>query len=272
MPYGAVKPLRASVGILFDPINDDFQRTYTNSYKVDDNIYLSSIYGAYKCAFDLNVKADIVTFNEIKNYKLIIVSNCIAIDGHRAELLKEYVKGGGVIVIDGKFGIVNAESRLNAEIPGGDANVLTGLDYLDSDYEELTFTYKKIKLKGFYGRDKLKHCDGTPIGFFGNGDVAVNKIKYGAGEAITFNTYLWYGYYKNSAAGFKKVMESIIDEYSLRQAEVDGSVTVKIAEADGRTLLFVFNYTDKKQTARIKFGGKSLRVSVNANDSVMIEI
>lgn len=269
--YGALKPLRANVGILFDSINDDFQRTYTSSYKVDDNIYLSSLYGAYKCAFELNIKADIVTFDEIKNYKVIIISNCLVIDDYRAKILKEYVKGGGVIVIDGKFGIVNDVSLLNSEIPGGEANVLTGVDYLDSDYENLNFTYNGIKVEGFYGRDIVKLFDGTPIGFFDNGDVAVNKIQYGGGEVITFNTYLWYGYYKNSNADFKKVMENIIDEYSLRQVEVDGNVTVKIAKTDGKTLLFVFNYTDKKQTARIKFGGKIFNVSVMGNDSVIVE-
>lgn len=80
---------------------------------MDQNIYLSSIQGAYAAMFDNNVHCD------------------------------------------GKIGLVDDLSLLNQELPGGEFNKYIGTEYIDMDYESLSFTYKGLMLMC----DKVTHVN-----------------------------------------------------------------------------------------------------------------
>ncbi len=269
--YGPLTPVRGNIGILFDPLCDDFQRIFARSYGLDEALYTSSLYGAYKALFDINVKADIITLCEVNDYGAVILSNQLIIDGHRAEILTEYVKGGGVLIIDGRFGVTNDESLVNRDLPGGEMNELCGVDYIDTDYECLDFTYADQSFNGYYARDLVNITNGEPCGSFDDGKCAVSRVKYGKGTVITVNTYLWYGYAKNigiTAASFAKLL---VNEFKLTDLNVNGNVTVRVSENDDKYLFFIFNYSDKDEKAEITYKNYTFTVDVRSNDSVIYE-
>ncbi|MBQ5748812.1 MAG: beta-galactosidase, partial [Oscillospiraceae bacterium] len=88
--YGVLKPVRARVGIVYDPLCEDFQRAYTEAYGVDQQIYLTSIYGAYKMLFDRNIPCDMICMEEIEKYDAIILTNKIVLTCDEAEKLSQY--------------------------------------------------------------------------------------------------------------------------------------------------------------------------------------
>lgn len=269
--YGSLTPTSGKLGILFDPVCDDYTRCFARSYGLEEAIYNQSIFGAYKAAFDLGVKADIITLDEIGNYEAVVLTNNLVIDSKRADLFKNYVKNGGKLIIDGRFGVINDESIVNADLPGGMMNELCGIDYLDSDYDQLDFTYNGMKVKGYYMRDLVEVTTGEIKGTFGDGRCAVSNRKYGNGNVMIFNTMLWYGYSKTGDAGIRSLMADVICEYGLSELKYEGDVTVKVAENAEKHLFFVFNYTDKEQKFKITFREITLDAVIAPNDSIIIE-
>ena len=269
--YGALTPIKSKIGILFDPVCDDFTRCFASSYGLEEALYNRSIFGAYKAAFDLGVKADIITLEEVGNYEAVVLTNNLVIDDKRADIFKNYVKNGGKLIIDGRFGVINDESLVNRDLPGGKMNELCGVDYLDSDYEQLDFTYNGIKIKGYYMRDLVEVTTGEIKGSFDDGRCAVSRIKYGKGEAMTFNTMLWYGYANTADGSILSLMSEIIAEYGLTELEYKGDVTVKVAENAEKYLFFVFNYTEKPQKVKVTFRDITFDALIASNDSVIIE-
>lgn len=270
---GALKPMRASVGILFDGRCHDLQIGYTKCYGcIDQNIYLSSLCGAYEAMWRAGVRCDIVKLNEIFDYKLIILSNHILIDGVTARALKEYVKRGGTVVCDGKIGIVDDSSMLNESLPGGEFNEAMGCSFIDCDYEGMDFTCNGRMYKGFYGREITEITDGSVLGAFGDGSPAVVEKRYGDGRVITVNTFLWYSESKGRGKdGAEAFAESLADTLGLRDVTVSAPLRVRVSENGEKIFAFVFNYTDKPVSGEIKGYGFDGEVTVSANDVTVLE-
>jgi beta-galactosidase GanA len=269
--YGVIKPLRGKVGVVYDPLCDDFQRIFAETYKLDPALYVNSLFGAYKALFDNNCKCDVILFDELDSYNCVILSNQLIIDKERADKLKSFVKNGGILIIDGRYGMVDSESLLNSELPGGETNELCGVDYLDTDYENLDFVFDGAEVKGYCGRELVQMTVGEKLAEFADGYPAVSRVKYGKGEAVTINTYLWYGYEKQGGESVKAFAKKLIDRFELSQLDVNGNVTVRVCENDDKYLIFIFNYNDNDEPAEIKFMGETLTAKVSANDCVILE-
>lgn len=274
--YGVLNPIKSRVAILYDSLCDDFQRCYTRSYSTDNVIYLNSVYGAYKALYDCGVRADICRIDEIEKYDVIFVSNNIVINKSRADAFKKYAKNGGTIIIDGKFGVVDDESLLCKDLPGGEINQVLGIDLIDVDYDGLEFEYNGFKVNGYYQRDIVQASDTEIAGKFSDGNAAVTKTKYGKGCILTFNTFLWYGYQKTNDNSIKLLAESIIDEFGLRQIHISGNVSARISQTDDKFIVFIFNYQDNEQSVKITFGDKEEKYNINdvvkAHETKVVEI
>ena len=268
---GALKPQRSKVGILFDPMCEDFQILYTKCYKVDQNIYLSSLCGAYGAMLDVGVRADVITADEIQEYKVILLSNHVAMSEKTANALKEFVTGGGVVVCDGKTGIVDEYSMLSQELPGGGINELMGLDFIDVDYENLGFLLDGKKYLGYNGRDITNVTDGEAIAYFDDGAPAIVRKRTGKGEVITVNTNIWYSYGKENK-GSVEFASYLAKEYSVCDIMVSSPLKVRIADNDEFRYAFVFNYTENDATGYLKGCGFDTDVTVKANDVEILEI
>ena len=266
---GALTPHRSKVGILFDARCQDFQAFYTKCYKVDQNIYLNSLCGAYEAFFDAGVCADVIRLHEIDNYRLVILSNQIVIDKATAAILCKYVEAGGVIVCDGRIGIVDDFSMMNTELPGGDFNTCMGHEWIDTDYENLDFVLDGSHYVGYYGRELVGMTDGKAIAHFGDNIPAIIRKQVGFGEVITVNTYLWYGYKmeKTNADRFAKMLTDRFDLYGVR---VSLPLKARVAENGNERVLFVFNYTDTEVTGHVTGYGFDCNVTVPANDVFLL--
>ncbi|MBQ9807173.1 MAG: beta-galactosidase [Clostridia bacterium] len=271
---GVMKPRPGRVGVLYDPLNDDYSRAIVDeyAYAVDNNLYLLSLFGAYKAMFDANVACDMVTWEELEKYKAVILSNQIVMDKSRAEKLCAYVENGGTVIIDGRFGIIGDTASTLPQLPGGEANQLCGTAYLDADYEGLSFTYKDEAIGGYFGRELMQVTDGEVLSEFADGFPAVVRKKHGKGTVLSFHTHVWYGYGKGEAPSHGKIAKLLADEFSLRTFCVEGNVKVRVCENEDACVLFLFNYSDEEQAAKITLDGTALEVSVAANDCVILRM
>ena len=272
---GPLRPVKSTVAVLYDPLTEDFQRVYTRNYKVDDNLYLLSVFGAYKAFWENNVRCDITRFGGLADYRAVVLTNQLVMDHARAETLRAYVKNGGTLIIDGKFGLVDAFSAANKSIPGGEMNDLLGLDYLDSDQEDASFCYRGIVLTGALGRDKTLVTDASVEAVFPDQNAAVIRRAYGKGQIILFNTSVFYGFGKGecpAAVSLARVLAEEVNAVTVRSE----SLKLRVCQGKNGYLVFGFNYTDRDYEGEISvmLGGRevSLFFSVPANDVAVLRV
>lgn len=284
---GQVTPVRAEAAIVYEDICEDFQRLYTQAYDVDQNLYLRSVYGAYRAMFDLNIGCDIVRLREIPGYRVVILTNHIVLDEADAALLRAYVEAGGILIIDGKFGICGRTSLAHQRLPGGPFYPMMGEDLTDSDYEGLTFTWTdaasgRIPVKGCYGRELVSVTDGEVLARFEDGYPAVVRRSAGrgtagstgcgpadhcnagnhAGAVITVNTFLWYGYALTADETQAAFAKALLGDLGVRTKGSNPAVKLKAGTGPKGVVLFAFNYTDEEQETEYEDGQHRVTISV----------
>lgn len=264
---GHIKPMKSEVAVLYDDLSENFQYQYTKAYNVDQNIYLNSIFGAYKVMFDNNIQCDIIKLDEIYNYKLVFLSNYIVIDEHRANVLKKYVENGGIIICDGKFGVCDTYSMLNKNLPGGELYSYVGQDYIDMDFENADFVYNGEKVQGYYGRDLMEQTTGSVLSVFDDGNPAFVKNVVGKGCIISINTHIWYGYAKRCDNSVKNFVLSIFAEFGVDTSYSNSKIKVRNCINENGEYAFLFNYT--YETQQILLDNKN--ITINAHDVKIVK-
>ncbi len=261
---GALTPLRAKAGILFDGLSDDFQRMFCRAYGVDKNIYVQSLFGLYHAMYDAGVRCDFLRLDELEKYPVVFLSNQIVCGPDTAAALKAYVENGGTLVIDGKFGTVDRTAKLLSELPGGDFAPYVGEEVMDSDYEALAFPYDGLTVNGFHGRDLCEVKGAEVTARFVDGYPAVIEKKTGHGKVVTINTFLWYGYAKTADGSVRAFAQKLADSLGLRQSEAAEGVKVRLARSAEKDVIFAFNYADHpvESTVRADFGEKRYEETV----------
>lgn len=275
--YGPLKPVTSKVGVLYHELSDDYSRRYTDSYAVDKNFYNKSVYGAYKALADLNVRADIMTLDEIKNYKCVVLTNTCVLSRAEAELIKDYVSCGGTIIADGKVAVVDEESMLYDIIPGAGLDELFGEIYFETDNRETSFKLKDgTAVDVYYGRDRFDLTGAEVLGEFSDALPALVKNSYGKGAAYTFNINFFYGWLERGFESSLALLDKLCDTLSLRQTAADKNLRVRVSENDEKYLIFAFNYTDSPISSDIVLTldnkQATVHADVEANGIEIIEI
>ncbi len=274
---GVLSPVKGKVGILFNPICDDVIRGYTKSYgRIDDDIYLKSIYGCYKAFYDINVKCDIITVDEINNYGTVVLTNTVTFDKDISDAVLSYVKNGGRIIADGRFAVVDNFAKTLDVIPCGEYNSLVGEVYFDSDNDDATIKTSFGDIEGYCGRYICDVTAGEVLAEFTDGKAAIVKKKTGLGEVITLNSSVFYGYGSGNTTSAVNLAKHLASEYNLYQIKANTPLKIRLSERENDYCIFAFNYTEEKISSDITLtlGGNEVSVTaeVNANDVEIITV
>lgn len=268
--FGILKPIQSRIAVVYDEKCDIFQQCYTKAYPVDKQIYHNSLRGAYKAMLSAGVRCDIVTMDDIMAYKAIILTNHIVLGALQAEKLRAYVEQGGVVICDGKFGIVDEESMLNSDLPGGNFNSCTGCTYVDTTPQAAVFNWDNTELSSYYAREITVQTDGLVLSSFSDGMPAVIRKDTGKGCVYTINTYYWYGY-SQIGKGTDTLAEKIAEILDLKQIEITTPLQVRICENEVKYIAFVFNYTDCEINGHLNGFGFDESIFVPAHDVLIFE-
>ncbi len=268
---GVIRPVRAEIGLLFDPLCDDFQRIFTGNYGLDPALYLESLFGCYKAMLKNHVRCDIVKPEEISSYRAIVLSNHLVLGEQAALALKAYVKNGGVVIVDGRTALIDEESMQLAALPGGAAHELFGERFFDFDNEDARFTYEGVTLTGIGGRMQMQATDGAVAAAFGDGLPAVVEKQVGEGEVVTFNSSVWY----NGGEAAEKLAGALAEKYDLKQIVTELNVRARVSENEEKYYLFLFNEgAEQKGTVTLLLGDAEieLEVEVPERDAVVYAV
>lgn len=263
-----ISPVTPKVGIVYDDLCEDFQRAYTKAYDVDQNIYLNSVAGAYKVMMDSNIPCDIIKLDEINNYKVVLLAGHIVLDKNDAQKLKDYANNGGIVIADYRLGQIDKTSMMHKNLPGGYFNDFMGIDYKDTDCENLDFEFNQNKVEGYYSKAICDISDAKVIATFKNGDCAIAQ----KGNVYTINTDIWYGYSKTNSASITTFAKDFLQKFDIWDIKTNSEVKLKLCENKSKYFVFAFNYTSQNQQVNAKIFDKEITFEVDANDVKIYEV
>lgn len=171
---------------------------------------------------------------------------------------------------DGKIGLVDDLSLLNQELPGGEFNKYIGTEYIDMDYESLSFTYKGLTVRGYYSRDIVEVRDAVCRGSFTDGSAAVTSRICGQGLVLAVNTCLWYGYLKTKDESVKAFAKTLISEFVLSEYEISAPLKARFCENENEYISFIFNYSDQEVNGHILSEIFDQNICVKPNDVIIL--
>ncbi len=215
--------------------------------------FTQSLKGIYRILFEENLPVDFINSNNLdverlKKYEMIFAPMLFVVDDSLVNLLKEYVKGGGVLVSEFRPGWSNKEGVFSGTIPG------YHMDELFGSVEHSVITSKEMDIKlerngnEFLLRDSivevLKTKTSEPILSMPTGEVIATSNAYGKGKAVFIGANLsrYYEKYKENIIG--DFMKELIPTEIKRSSEFlvnKKEVHIKVRHTANETLLFVLN-------------------------------
>ena len=252
------------------------------SEKSEKEIFIAS--ELYHTPYDIVYLQEDSELSDLAKYPAAIYPHPTIIDEKRAQLLKEYVKQGGTLVIGCRSGYKDMNGRCVMLPQPGLLREITGSDVRDFTFESpaedtvwASCGEEKIEMPLF--NDILKPIDKTKTAaVYGNsyyaGEPAVTEKELGSGRAIHFGSTFsrenlnWlFGY-----LGIKEPFSDVID--------APESLEVVMREKEGKKYLFTLNFqagevefTLRKKTRLMYTGGEAEGVqSLSAYGTAVYEI
>lgn len=269
---GAATPVKGRVGVVYDPLSEDFQYLYTEAYQVDQKFYLTEVYGAYKLLFDAGIPCDMIRMEEVRDYQAVLLPGHIALTRQDADCLRKYIEKGGICITDGRFALVDGESMLLSSLPGGWVNDLCGQTLLDSDYEHLSFPWKTGTVAGYCGRDLMALSGGVSRASYTDGYPAVTEKVTGKGKMISINGFLSYGYGKTGEESMLAFLSSLLAEEGIVPLCDHPQVKVRLVHVQGGLYAVAFNYSDEEQKTGFTWQGTTYPLMLKARDAVILPV
>lgn len=265
--FMAYEPEQPNTVILYDRLNHDFVKAYTEYYQsyLSTSLYTDSIAGLYKGLWEQNIPVKFVTPDDVKRhsigqYRTLFMTNQVNISDELAEGLKTYLIEGGTIICDGKFGEIQDHGQLHETVPGAGLWQTLGFRLLDMEPDNLAFSLDwngtKLNSEGFYERRDidLTADDVRVLASYADGRPAMIEKMVGKGRILYISTFLWYDYFKNQRTETSDLIRLMDNEYGLRLHDVSHH-EIKVCSLHGENgrIVFAFNYGQESAEAQIGF-------------------
>lgn len=297
------EPAQKEIAIYMDKANEVYSWEGSHGTK----LFTSSLIGAYNLFYRNNYAVDFIDGQgildgKLQGYKAVYFPSTFLFDEEKTKKVEEFVKAGGIAVIEALFGCENEKTgRHCTNIPGAGMGELLGKriekiyssTMIENGYDGKVFTSddgEKIDLYAYElsltgGKYLLTYTgeQGTPIAYFSEKRAAVSEHKIGKGRIIDVATLLSYGYSidenKNNLEFIRRVIGQPNSEFSylpvgLRADGVisDGKGFVVVENATGDDVNFTLkNYTVIETVGDCKVSGEEMLLGKNKTALIKIK-
>ena len=199
-----------------------------------------------------------ITAQELHKYKALIMPHAVIMTKEYADVLKEYVRAGGTLVIGCRSGYKDEYGRCVMTPQPGLLSELTGSDVRDFSFVSpaektpaASWNGKKMEMPVFCDVLEAQARSGANVtaryktGYF-DGDGALVENGYGEGRVL----------HLGSAFGAENTL-MIFEHLGLTNPAADvidapADVELVLREKDGKRWLFVLNYQDREMEITLK--------------------
>lgn len=175
------------------------------SGKKDNKFSVDSISGYYKMLWEENIAVDILHeefAKELSRYRVILLPSPYAISPALARELKEFVRGGGLLISDPYFGAFDETHKLSYRIPGFGFDEVFGCIADDLGMCEKLSLFdeneNRFVIEGNLHKELYRNIKGNILYRYENGAPCVIANEYGKGRAVISGVNLGLAYSSRS--------------------------------------------------------------------------
>ena len=240
-----------------------------DSHPSVDVTYLDQAHRYYRALWEAGVTVDVVhPDTELDRYRLVLVPTLYLVSDAAADRLRQYVRGGGTILVTYFSGIVDESDHIRlGGYPGAFRDVL---GVRTEEFFPLRGS-ETVALDDGTGADvwtELLHLDGAEaVASYADGPLpgvpAVTRHGFGDGAA-------WYAATRLDAEGVRRLVDRLTAGTGVDAAAPSRSPGVEVVRRIGgdRSYLFVLNHTDEE--AGLPCGGTDLLTGTTHADSLRL--
>jgi len=232
---------------------------------------LNSIAGAHRIIWDLFNPCDFIfeTLDNLHRYKVILLPNPYLLSKKQADSLTEFVKKGGVLITEARFGLKNEFAHLY-EKPLME-------DILGVKYDHTTPAEKKLKLNKFgtkvHGfRDYINAANNGVIAKFSDGKPAIIEKIIGKGRFVyfAFSLFITLGSGSTYSESLMKFVRGYLPNPDV-QTKCNENVEVSLWKGKKNNLLYIINHSNKPQVLNV-IKPKKLKINLKSNEVKTISV
>jgi beta-galactosidase len=245
------KPKQAEAAIVFSPLvpllgGYDEENSRTAMHK--------SLAGYHRMFFERNIPVEILSSRELAGnnlgeYKLIVLPYPLMMTTEEANALKEYVHGGGHLLVEARPGWVNEEGHAEGAVPGFGWTEMFGVK--ESSIDPNREFPVRWGGEEFTGMSLAEHFTVLDVGarvvaHFADGRPAAYEHAYGKGSAMLLGTFAGQSNEQKPVA--RHPLGGILAKWAgLTDTNLKAPESVELREMEGEKgrLVFLFNHGEK---------------------------
>jgi beta-galactosidase len=274
--FSAARPRRGRVAILYNRL----------SYMVGGNtigpgtIVRNSMIGFYRAMFEKNIPVDFIHVDELasgmaSSYRVLFLGTPLMLPGTAANALRDFVRGGGVLISEARPAWNDDRGFANEIIPGAGLDEVFGVREQELRSPDIvTFTgdsslsgaLRRLAGAEFPGVTFEEHLhplrpDVHVLARFAGGDAAVTDAPFGNGRAILLGSF--------PAAAFEQdpsnkraaatLLQALVDSAGVQpEVAIDaapGLVEARVLDAGDQRVLIAINHDEAAHTVHLRLAG-----------------
>lgn len=285
--FNSCIPIKAKIAILYN--SDSALLSEIENTKLPfGNVYRNNIQGLYRLFRSMNISVDFLPYErltEANQYPVLWVPYCLMLTQSTADILKQYVEEGNVLISEPNLGLRDVNTWVRTgKIPSLGLNSVFGCDENNRrqiEKEEAVGNVLSMTFSGF-SADLALDTAKPLMHWAKTKNVAAAINLYGKGKAVLLGGFPGLSYYsvqtQSQRSQFKKLVRILLPAIEESPAvkndkgEELKEHTVRfrhLRNEDGEQLLFVFNYDN---AIRLVDGGSNLVKDLLDNAKVKPEL
>jgi len=258
----------AEVAIFFSPESYLVYWNIEESCKKARDCFNGTYSALYRNVDSIDILHPTTIASGLKKYKIIFLPFPTLLTRKVAQELIRYVKDGGMLVSEAGCASRDDHTNIQSFIPGDGLAEVFGCRrdefYTVEPTIEVKFDSQTFNLKGSFNKETYDARGGRVIGRFKTGEPAVILNDYGKGKALLIGTHP--AVKEESRKELSRFYQSILKDLGIYKiAEVNNRDVLCLTKEGGLiNLVFVFNLSQKEQTATLRLGCEA----ISANDLI----
>jgi len=230
--------------------------------KGTDYLYKNSLNGIYKILYNSNIRVDFITSYQLGNldkYKLLYLPATIMLSRKTADVFKNFVKNGGVIIAEANTGMRTENTFTTRLTPGLGLDEMFGCVENEwrqvQDFSKYRFKYEDLEIPAYAFYNHLKLTTSDILAKWEDGTIAMTENKFGKGKAVYIATNISANFFKNDDTNSLKLIKRLMIFNGIKQEvglEAKGLVTGKVLKNKEKYFVFLFNHEESEQIVRLK--------------------
>ncbi|MBI3651591.1 MAG: beta-galactosidase [Acidobacteria bacterium] len=225
--------------------------------------YKSALKGAYNLFWQAREPVDFVSTRELEKifaYRLVYLPEMLIADERVAQILKEYVEQGGMLIAEEGLGLRDKRCWMSTRAPGAGLDELFGVLQIKTSIlrEPVAIEWNQLTLPVTARRASLQASGGDTEAQWAEGGAAVVTSTSGKGKTLLMGFHPGICYTETRDENYIKMARGWLRECDIQplvEAEESDIVQWRAGHIQGERAIFLLNYEAHTVRVKIKLDG-----------------